>query len=191
MPVESGAQENQWTLREGRHPLPVVGEAGKRWFAVHTQPRKERLALRHLNNQCFQAFCPFRRVIRRKGSGSITALEAFFPSYIFVCLDKERERWRSINGTIGVARLVGFGAQPSALPEGLIERLQLLCGPEGDLEFDEDLRKGERVRIAGGPFDALCGVMISAAPKRRVSILLELLSGPRRVRLNQNCLARA
>lgn len=173
-------------------PAAANGQAcGKRWFAVQTQPRKERLALQHLRNQDFETFCPVKRTSRRVGARRVTALEPFFPSYAFVRLDIARDRWRSINGTIGVARLVSFGAQPSALPHGLIERIRKLCGDDGELALDEGLRSGERVRIVGGPLDALCGLLVSVEPRKRVTVLLELLSGAIQVRLARDCLLRA
>jgi transcriptional antiterminator RfaH len=164
---------------------------GKRWFAVQTQPRKERLALHHLGNQQFETFCPLRRASRRIGASRVTALEPFFPSYAFVRLDLARDRWRSINGTIGVARLVCFGAEPIALPQGLIERFRGLCGKDGELAFDEELQSGDRVRIIGGPLDALCGLLIDAEPGKRVTVLLELLSSATQVRLARDRLMRA
>jgi len=161
---------------------------GKRWFAVQTQPRKERLALHHLGNQQFETFCPLRRISRRIGTRHVTMLEPFFPSYAFVRVDTRRERWRSINGTIGVARLVGFGPEPSPLPDGLIERFRQLCDDQGELAFDEGLRAGQSVRIMGGPLDALCGLLVSAEPGKRVTVLLELLSGATKVKLTRDCL---
>lgn len=163
----------------------------KRWFAVQTQPRKERLALYHLGNQDFETFCPLRRAVRRIGKRQVTALEPFFPSYAFVRLDTQRERWRSISGTIGVARLVSFGNEPTALPAGLIERFQELSGEDDELAFDEELRAGDKVRIQGGPLDALCGLLITAEPRKRVMVLLELLSGATRVNVARDRLVPA
>jgi transcription elongation factor/antiterminator RfaH len=153
----------------------------KRWFAAQTQRGKEHLALQHLGNQDFEAFCPLRRTAKRLGNRHVTALSPFFPSYVFVHLDPAAERWRSINGTIGVIRLVSFGPDPAPMPDGLVERLQELSSPEGELSFDEDLRAGDHVRIVGGAFDALCGQLVTEAPRKRVTILLELLSGATRV----------
>lgn len=158
---------------------------------MQTQPRKERLALHHLRNQDFETFCPLRRTQKRIAGRSAVALEPFFPSYAFVRLDVARERWRSINGTIGVARLVSFGSEPSALPDGLIERFRKLCDADDELAFDEDLLAGERVRIMGGPLDALCGQLITAEPRKRVTVLLEVLSGATEVQIRREQLIRA
>lgn len=171
--------------------MTSAASASRRWFAAQTQPRKERLALQHLGNQDFEAWCPLRRSPKTIGKRKVWSLTPFFPSYVFVRLDLASERWRSINGTIGVSRLVSFGGQPSAMPQGLVERFQSLCSDDGELGFDEELREGDRVRIMGGPFDTMCGELISAEPGRRVSILLELLSGATRVSLPRDRLVAA
>lgn len=177
------------------HPVSAsserAGDDRNRWFAVRTQPHKERLALHHLANQRFETFCPYRRAIRRIGRRSITMLEPLFPSYVFVQFNPSRERWQAINGTIGVVELVRFGADPAALPDGFIEQLQTLAGKDGEIAFDEKLKPGERVRIMGGPLDALCGTLVTAEPRKRVTVLLELLSGATRVAVTRGRLVRA
>jgi transcriptional antiterminator RfaH len=162
-----------------------------RWFAVQTKPSKERLALHHLANQHFQTFCPFRRIARRVGRRSVSALEPLFPSYVFIRLSPAHQRWRAINGTIGVARIVSFGPSPTALPRGFVERLQALADSSDEIAFDENLAPGERVRIMGGPLDALCGTLITADARKRVSVLLELLSGATRVDIARSHLIKA
>ena len=162
-----------------------------RWYAAQTQPRKERLALQHLANQHFETFCPLGRRARRIGKRSVSALEPFFPGYVFVHLDLAFERWRSINGTIGVARLVSFGGEPAMVPEGLIERLEALTDQDGVLSFDEDLHAGDEVRIIGGPLDTFCGTLVTCEPRKRVTVLLELLSGATRVEVARDRLVAA
>jgi transcription antitermination factor NusG len=39
-----------------------------------------------------------------------------FPGYIFVQLDLTRDRWRSVNGTFGIASLIMQGERPHAVP---------------------------------------------------------------------------
>ena len=119
-------------------------------------------------------------------------LAPFFPGYLFVRLDLEQERWRSINGTIGVIRLVAFGSggRPAPLPEGFVERLGALSGSEG-LENGEKLTAGDPVRVIGGPFDDLCGVLESSCESERVTILLSLLGQKTRVSLRRGLLIAA
>ncbi len=174
-------------------PATILAERsdGGRWFAVQTKPRREKLALQHLGNQGFETYCPLYRTIRRIGRRSTSVLEPMFASYVFVHLGPARQEWRAINGTIGVNRIVSFGPQPASLPPGFVERLQGLAGENGEIGFDEELAVGERVRITGGPLDALYGTILSSDARKRVSVLLELLSGTVRVDIARSRLIRA
>ena len=161
----------------------------RRWYVVQTQPRKERLAERHLLNQGFETFCPARKRARRVGTRVCITFDAFFPNYLFVVLDIERERWRSVNGTVGVISILCFGSSPAALPtplpHGLVERLRAVCGKNGELNSEDLLVPGDRVRIVGGAFDRLCGVLEKAADTERATILLEILSRETRVEIDR------
>lgn len=163
----------------------------KRWYAVQTQPRKERLALLHLERQSFAAYCPFVRRQRRTATRVVNALEPLFPNYLFVSLDCQAERWRSINGTIGVSRLVSFSNAPSPIPAGFVERLTVSHENDEEAVFDLSLQAGDRVRIIGGAFDDLCGTLATADARQRVTVLLNLISGETRVSLPRDRLIAA
>lgn len=165
---------------------------GRRWYAVQSQPRREQLALVHLARQSFDAFCPLVSKVRKAPRGSVSVQAPFFPGYVFARLDLEQDRWRSINGTIGVIRLVGFSSngRPAPLPWGFIERLKQLSG-DGMLQGDSGLNAGDAVRVIGGPLDDLCGVLETASAHERVTILLSLLGKETRVTLRRGSLIAA
>lgn len=163
----------------------------RRWFAVHAQPRRETLALAHLERQGFEAFLPQVHHIRRIGTRRREVLEPFFASYLFACLDPATDRWRSINGTIGVRRIVCFGDLPAPLPAGFVEDLRGSFGPNGELHFEERLAPGDPVRIIGGPLGDHCGTLFAAGPGERVTILLDLLGAKRRVMMTRSRLRAA
>ncbi len=169
---------------------PPLGRA-LRWYAAQVQPRKERLALLHLERQNFITHCPVVSRTRRLRGRSASVSEPLFPGYVFVALDCDRDPWRSVNGTIGVSRLVSFGTQPAALPAGFIEQLQRLAGEGGEVRFDDALQPGDGIRIVGGPFDDLCGTLASGGARERVTVLLHLLSGEMKVSLPRASLAAA
>lgn len=156
-----------------------------RWYVVQTKPTKERLALRNLQQQRFETFCPLVRRVRRRGKCVSSEAAPFFSSYIFVYLDLGRDAWRSINGTLGVARIVMAGDCPVPAPIGLVENFILNTSEDGVLDFEEDLRRGDQVRIVGGHFDNMCGKLLSSGRSQRVWILLEMLLGQTSVRVER------
>ena len=127
---------------------------GKRWFAVHSLPHRESGAKFHLKNQGFRSFLPRRMKTRRHARKLENVLAPFFPRYLFVSLDLGCDRWRSVNGTFGVARLVMGGERPKPVPRGIVEALMTACDDRDVLRFDVGgrLRVRDRVQVLAGPF---------------------------------------
>jgi transcriptional antiterminator RfaH len=149
--------------------------AGPRWYAVHCLSHREAAAAAHLQNQDFPAFFPRRRKTRRHARRIETVLVPFFPGYIFVTLDLSRDRWRSVNGTYGVARIVMQGEIPAAVPVGVVEALRSACDEEGVIHYESDLKPGQRVQIVQGAFTELVGQLDQLDAAGRVRVLLDML----------------
>src|SRR4051794_22966009 len=78
----------------------------ERWYVARTLPQRELQAAQQLANQGFRAFVPRYWKNRRHARKLETISAPLFPRYIFIVLNPARERWRSINGTLGVDRLL-------------------------------------------------------------------------------------
>src|SRR6185312_12256953 len=104
-----------------------------------------------LERQGFATFLPkLPKTIRHARRLSVR-LAAYFPGYLFVQLDLTRQRWRSINGTLGVAYLVGSGERPAPVPRGVVEALAAAADERGVLA-GPPLQAGQKVRILAGAF---------------------------------------
>ena len=67
-----------------------------RWFVAHTQPNAEAKAAAHLMRQGFGVYVP-RYLKRRRHARKIDIVAApLFPRYLFVAVDLNAQRWRSI-----------------------------------------------------------------------------------------------
>ena len=151
---------------------------GERWYVAVTQPRKERYAAANLANQGYRYFLAQHLVTRRHARKFRTELAAVFPRYIFVVLNVQRGRWRSVNGTFGVNGLICEGDRPLAVRVGIVETLLRSSGLNGELIYQPDpLSPGDRVRLISGPFAGALGVLQSLAAAERVRLLLELVGG--------------
>ena len=95
----------------------------ERWYVARTLPQRELHAARQLNNQNFRTFAPRFWKNCRHARKVETISAPLFPRYIFVVVDRNRDRWRSINGTLGVDRLLMYGGEPQAVPLGVVEEL--------------------------------------------------------------------
>jgi transcriptional antiterminator RfaH len=165
-------------LHRGVWDVGAVGATAscdRRWYAVKTQPRKEALAQLHLQRQRFETFLPIISQMVRGPSGFVSRKSAFFPGYLFTLLDLGVDRWRSINSTAGVSRLVEFGGRPAAAPPGLIDCMRDLASEAGEVGVDNDIAVGSTVRVVGGPFDRLVGILQKSDANERVTVLIELM----------------
>ncbi len=154
-----------------------------RWYAVQTRPYAETCAVAHLERQGFVIFCPRYRRVARHARRQTSVLAPLFPSYMFVRLQTSRDRWRSVNGTRGVVRLLAQGDVPTPVPPGIVEGLQAHTDPHGVLEWVALFDVGRPVRVIEGPFADLVGKLERLGPDGRVCVLLELLGRPVSVNL--------
>ena len=152
--------------------------ADERWYVVHTQPSAEARAMANLEDQGYRPFCPrMRRTVRHARQTSVK-LVPLFPAYFFVPLDLGRDRWRAINGTRGVVRLIVSGDRPLPVPNGVVETLLARVTPSGATDWSQWLRVGQPVRVVDGPFSNMMGTLENLDAAGRVRVLLELLGRP-------------
>jgi transcriptional antiterminator RfaH len=180
--IPNRAITNQGDARLAARPLDasrLTLEPGERWYVAMTAPRKERLAESQLDNQLYRSFLPLQLETRRHARKFTTVLAPVFPRYIFVILDLERQRWRSVNGTFGVQRLITDGERPLAVAPGIVETLVQSSDRRGALIYrGDELAIGEKVKLVSGPFAGSLGILQRLDGAGRVQILLSLLGGP-------------
>src|SRR4051812_30464370 len=157
--------------------LRVVTARRERWFAVQTLHRRESGAQLQLEAQGFTAFLPQITRTIRHARRLRTVRTPLFPSYAFVSLDLERDRWLSVNGTFGVARLVMAHGRPVPVPPGVVESFLDLQDANGVVRLDHDLFVGQRVEVIAGPFAQALGALARLDGPERVQVLLEIMGG--------------
>jgi transcriptional antiterminator RfaH len=156
------------------------------WFVAQTQPNSENKASYNLKKQGYQVYWP-RYLKRRRHARKIDLVPAaLFPRYIFVRIDRATQRWRSIQSTFGVARLVTNGELPAAVPEGIIESLMRREDESGfvKVQANANLSPGAKVRVVSGAFIDTLGQFECMGDRDRVAILLDLLGQKVRVVLD-------
>jgi transcriptional antiterminator RfaH len=154
-----------------------------RWYVVQTQPHSEPKAVWHLERQGFGTYLPRYEKRRRHARRIDTVAAPLFPRYLFVQIDLATQRWRSIQSTIGVSRLVCNGEDPAALADGVVDGLRRREDARGfvGLEPRPRFAIGEQVRIVDGLFARCLGLFDGVADRDRVAVLLDLLG--RKVRV--------
>lgn len=161
-----------------------------RWYVAETEPRKETVAIQHLERQAFRCFCPRLPRVRRHARRIETVLAPLFPGYIFVNFDADRVGWRPINGTRGVRRLLtSERLAPLPMPDAAMA--SLLEKYDGQAVAGEpDFQAGDSILVVSGPFAEQIATVESLDEKGRVRLLFSILGGGARVSLDAGSIAR-
>jgi len=113
-------------------------------------------------------------------------MKPYFPGYMFVRVDLEETGLNVFRWMPHSVGLVSFDNIPAVVPDHLINTLRKRVSEinEAGGELFDGLERGDRVRIAEGPFKGYEAIFDERLPgKERVRVLLELLGNERAVML--------
>jgi transcriptional antiterminator RfaH len=165
---------------------------GGRWYVVRTQPHAENKANAHLGRQGFETYSP-RYLKRRRHARRIETVQApLFPGYLFVTIDMQKQRWRSVSSTVGVSHLVCHGDEPGVVPSEVIASLRAREDDRGFIRLRPgQFATGQRVKIGDGAFAECIALFEGMTDNERVTVLLELFNRKVRVALDGHWLTAA
>lgn len=145
------------------------------WYALNTKPHKERAVYALLESKPeVEVFFPALRV--KPKNPRAAKVRPYFPGYMFVRVDLEREGKNILSWTPGVKGLVSFGDEPSIVPENLVNALRKQMETIV-IEQEAPFREGEPIRITQGLFAGYDAIFDRALPGReRVQVLLNFLN---------------
>lgn len=135
----------------------------ERWYAVQTEPAKERLAERTVAQLGFGVWLPIVVIRRYPCHRRFRSNERspLIPGYVFACFDRGASGWGEINHALGVIGLVGGGAEPLPVRQCDFDHLRRLAGEKGK-PMVIDLPPGTPMRVLSGPFAEKIGPFVSA-----------------------------
>lgn len=147
------------------------------WYVLQTKPTHEAAVAQHLVNAQFETFLPRIRTMVRGSRRPVSRVKSLFPSYLFAHLDLcDPNLYRMIKYTRGVRKILGDGTVPVPVPDEMIAIIRERVGADGVIEQRLTMKKGDPVRIRGGLFRDLVGILdkpVSAAG--RVRVLLKIM----------------
>ena len=145
------------------------------WYVIYAQAQKEAVAALNLEKQGFETYLPRYNKQCRHARRVYTRQAPLFPRYLFVRMDPQAQRWRAINGTIGVNYLICEGATPVAVAPRLINAIKAR-EDKGIVQvllpaFD----KGQKLCITDGPFAEIEGLFECVDDQERIVLLLDIM----------------
>ncbi len=147
--------------------------AEQHWYAAYTCAQHEKRVAAELGMREVEHFLPLYSSVRRWKDRRVQLEFPLFPGYVFVRLAL-CDRLRVVQ-IPSVVRLVGFGGLPTALPDSEMEILRTGLGQSLRAEPHPFFTVGRRVRITGGPFAGLEGILKRKKTNLRVVVSLGLI----------------
>ena len=145
------------------------------WYAVYTKPRHERKVNVHLARDGITTFLPeIERWSRRKDRKK-KIMYPIFPGYLFINTELNVENRLKVIKTKGVVRILGTKGVPTAIPTHQIDAIQKLVDSKNDVSPYPYLKKGQVVRVIGGPLNGVEGIFVSDKVKGKLIVSVDIL----------------
>lgn len=146
-----------------------------RWYVVHTYSGQETKVFNYLNElieagdlgeQLKQVLMPTQDVVQVKNGKKLKTTRKFFPSYILVEMELNKETVHAVQNAAGVTGFVG-GKKPQPLREEEVRRILGQTERSTRQQISEvPFEIGDAVKIKEGPFKDFDGVVDEIQPEK-------------------------
>lgn len=150
--------------------------AEMKWYVVHTQTGSEekaraglqgRMATTELKKYIGEIVVPTEQVAEIRGGKKRITARKFFPGYLIVKMDMNKESWYLVKTTPGITGFIGPGRRPTPVSENEVKAiLQRTEDTETKPTPKITFEIGESIRIAQGPFANFNGSVMEVYPER-------------------------
>jgi len=142
-------------------PLPQVEAEAESWYALHTQPRHEKIVAQRLQERGVTAFLPLVNEVHRWSDRKKTVQLPLFSCYVFAKFTPNRSERLRVLRVDGVFSLVGAKGEGTPIPDAEIDAVRSLVETELPWSSHPFLKIGQRVRIRSGALDGMEGILLS------------------------------
>jgi transcriptional antiterminator NusG len=147
----------------GREPLE------RRWFAIRTRSRHEKLVERELIMRQIDAFLPTVARWHRVRERPHRTDWPLFPGYCFARFDSASTA--TVLRCTGVAGVVSCAGRPAAVPDADIDSLRILTSKFLPCDPCPLLSEGDRIEVLHGPFRGVVGSLLRKRDSRAVVVI--------------------
>jgi transcriptional antiterminator RfaH len=143
----------------------------KRWHVGVSRISQETVAKRELENQGFDVYLP----LCIKEWTKKPRIKPFLPSYLFIGIDTENQRWRSVFSTFGMRTVLCSGDKPQAIPDWIVDGI-MAREVDGLVRLPPPLQckflKGDKLAIKKSPLEV---VFAEVKDNKRAEVFVSLL----------------
>ena len=166
--------------------IALISPVLQPWYAVRTKPNQERLVSTSLANKGVEVFLPAYRVRRRWSDRIVETELPLFAGYVFCRLDILKRL--PILTTPGVVSILGFGKEPTSIPEQEIEAIRVVLRSGRNVEPCPFLREGEHIRVTRGCLADQEGVLLKKKTEWRMIVSITMLQRSVSVEIDRECI---
>jgi len=148
----------------------------QKWYVVHTQTGSEekakaglksKLATTILKQYVSEIVVPTEQVSEIRGGKKRITERKFFPGYILMKMEMNKESWYLVKSTPGITGFIGPGKKPTPISQ---EEVDSILKRTEDTETKPTpkiiFEIGEAIRISQGPFANFNGQVMEIHPER-------------------------
>ena len=161
----------------------------KKWYIVQAfsgfekkvaETIKESVKSKNLDDKIEEVLVPLHEVTEVKRGKRVQRKKKYFPSYVLVQMEMDKELYHSIKNIQKVTGFLGSTGTPIAVPDKEIEKImgnikEGSLTPEPRLSFDI----GEQVRVCEGPFASFSGLVEEVdEEKSRLKVSVSIFGRP-------------
>ena len=147
-----------------------------KWYVVHTQTGAEekaraglesRITTTALKSFVSEIIVPTEQVSEIRGGKKRISERKFFPGYILLKMEMNKESWYMVKTTPGITGFIGPGRKPAPLSDKEVDTIlrrteETETKPSPKIIFEI----GEAIRISQGPFANFNGSVMELYPDR-------------------------
>ena len=147
----------------------------KKWYAIYTRPRAEKLVYERLVEEEIESFLPLQKVYRIWSDRKKLVEKPLISSYVFVKTNNLNSP--KVYKIPGVVKFVTFEGIPVSIPQKQIDILRLLINSDAEIEVSsENFAKGDNVEVVSGSLVGLTGELIKIGSHNRVVVRIDSLN---------------
>lgn len=144
-----------------------------RWYALYLRSRYEKKVCSELQKKNVETFLPLVEEMHLWSDRKKIIQEPLFRGYIFVKTDLRDKA--SILITNGVVRFVGINNKPSSIPDSQIDWLRRIINGSIEIQREQYLNIGQRVRVIAGPLIGVEGIVSRMQGVSRVVVSIDAI----------------
>tara|TARA_B100000029_G_scaffold354781_1_gene347592 strand:- start:134 stop:661 length:528 start_codon:yes stop_codon:yes gene_type:complete len=169
----------------------------KNWFIVQTfsgfeqkvaETLKETIKKKELNEKIEEVLVPMHEVTEVKRGKRVQKKKKYFPSYILVKMEMNKDLYHMIKNIQKVTGFLGTTGNPTPVSEKEIDKImgrikEGTLAPKNEISFDI----GEQVKVCEGPFASFSGLVEEVdEEKSRLKVSVSIFGRPTPIDLEYN-----